>query len=43
MSNDDPIKWTKTKSSDMRTMAPKDGAYASPQARAVKTSRKESR
>lgn len=43
ISNDDPIKWTKTKSSDMRTMAPKVGTYASPHARAVRTSRNESR
>ena len=42
-SSDDPMKWRKMKSRDRRTIAPKDGAYARPHARAVRSKKKESR
>jgi hypothetical protein len=35
-SSDVPIKWIKTKRRDRRTMAPNEGVYASPHAKAVR-------
>jgi hypothetical protein len=40
---DVPMKWTKMNRSEMRTIEPKLGEYASPQARAVKRRKKERR
>jgi len=43
MSSEVPMKCTKTKRRARRTMAPKEGAYATPHARAVRMRKKERR